>query len=40
MRIDAEFGGFRCPDLFVVGYGMDMAHAYRELPFIGVVEIA
>jgi len=34
----AEFVGFTCPDLFVVGFGMDMAHAYRELPFIGVVE--
>jgi hypoxanthine phosphoribosyltransferase len=38
VAIDAEFVGFKCPDLFVVGYGMDMAHAYRELPFIGVVE--
>jgi hypoxanthine phosphoribosyltransferase len=33
--IDADFLGFRCPDVFVVGYGMDMAHAYRELPFVG-----
>ena len=40
VQINAEFVGFVCPDLFVVGYGMDMAHAYRELPFIGVVEIA
>jgi hypoxanthine phosphoribosyltransferase len=30
--------GFVCPDLFVVGYGMDAAHAYRGLPFVGVVE--
>ncbi len=30
--------GFTCPDLFVVGYGMDVAHAFRELPFVGVVE--
>ena len=37
-RIDADFVGFACPDLFVVGYGMDVAHAYRELPFVGVVE--
>lgn len=35
--IEADFVGFRCPDRFVVGYGMDMAHAYRELPFVGVV---
>jgi len=30
--------GFVCPDVFVVGYGMDAAHAYRGLPFVGVVE--
>jgi hypothetical protein len=28
---------FDCPDRFVVGYGMDMAHAFRELPFVGHV---
>lgn len=33
--IDADFAGFKCPDKFVVGYGMDMAHAFRELPFVG-----
>jgi hypoxanthine phosphoribosyltransferase len=36
--IDADHVGFLCPDLFVVGYGMDVAHAFRELPFVGVVE--
>ncbi|HMN84863.1 MAG TPA: hypoxanthine phosphoribosyltransferase [Bauldia sp.] len=36
--IEAEHVGFVCPDLFVVGYGMDVAHAFRELPFVGVVE--
>ena len=35
--IVADFVGFVCPDLFVVGYGMDVAHSYRELPFIGHV---
>ena len=34
-EIDADFKGFDCPDKFVIGYGMDMAHAYRELPFVG-----
>ena len=34
----ADHIGFVCPDLFVVGYGMDAAHAFRELPFVGVVE--
>jgi hypoxanthine phosphoribosyltransferase len=32
-----DFVGFRCPPVFVVGYGMDLAHRYRELPFIGEV---
>ena len=36
--LDADIVGFSCPDLFVVGYGMDVAHSYRQLPFIGVVE--
>lgn len=38
VNIDADFSGFDCPDLFVVGYGMDMAHSFRELPFVGYVE--
>lgn len=37
-NIEADFVGFDCPDLFVVGYGMDVAHAFRELPFVGVIE--
>ncbi|MCR4265510.1 hypoxanthine phosphoribosyltransferase [Nitratireductor sp. ZSWI3] len=36
--VDADFVGFECPDYFVVGYGMDVAHAFRELPFVGVVK--
>jgi hypoxanthine phosphoribosyltransferase len=35
--IEADFRGFVCPDKFVVGYGMDMAHQFRELPFVGYV---
>jgi hypoxanthine phosphoribosyltransferase len=35
VQIDADFVGFTCPDYFVVGYGMDVAHAFRQLPFIG-----
>jgi hypoxanthine phosphoribosyltransferase len=38
VELDADFVGFHCPDVFVVGYGMDVAHAYRQLPFVGVVE--
>lgn len=36
--LKAEHIGFVVPDLFVVGYGMDVAHAFRELPFVGVIE--
>ncbi|KFB08906.1 hypoxanthine phosphoribosyltransferase [Nitratireductor basaltis] len=36
--LDADFVGFECPDYFVVGYGMDVAHAFRELPFVGVIK--
>ncbi len=35
--IKADFRGFDCPDKFVVGYGMDMGHQFRELPFVGHV---
>ena len=35
--LDADFVGFECPDYFVVGYGMDVSYAFRELPFVGVV---
>jgi hypoxanthine phosphoribosyltransferase len=38
VSIEPDFVGFSCPDLFVVGYGMDVAHSYRELPYVGVVE--
>jgi hypoxanthine phosphoribosyltransferase len=38
VSLNPDFIGFTCPDLFVVGYGMDVAHAYRQLPFVGVVE--
>jgi hypoxanthine phosphoribosyltransferase len=35
--VEADFVGFECPDVFVVGYGMDVGHAFRQLPFVGVV---
>ncbi|MBN9673237.1 hypoxanthine phosphoribosyltransferase [Roseibium aggregatum] len=35
--ISADYVGFTCPDKFVVGYGMDMGHAWRQLPYIGYV---
>lgn len=36
-QIEADFIGFECPDQFVVGYGMDSGHQFRQLPFVGVV---
>ncbi len=36
-EVTADYVGFQCPDKFVVGYGMDVGHAFRELPFVGVV---
>jgi len=36
--VDADYVGFDCPDYFVVGYGMDVGHAFRELPYVGVVK--
>jgi hypoxanthine phosphoribosyltransferase len=35
--IEADFVAFECPPVFVVGYGMDLANRYRELPFVGRV---
>jgi hypoxanthine phosphoribosyltransferase len=35
VRVDADFRAFECADVFAVGYGMDVAHRYRELPFVG-----
>lgn len=35
VTIDADFVAFECPPAFVVGYGMDVAHRFRELPFVG-----
>ena len=37
VQVSADFKAFDCPDVFVVGYGMDVGHRYRELPFVGHV---
>lgn len=39
MEVQADFVGFTIPDKFVVGYGLDYANYYRELPYIGVVTV-
>ena len=37
VNLEPDYCAFECPDTFVVGYGMDVAHRYRELPFVGRV---
>ena len=37
VALEADFKGFVIGDEFVVGYGLDWAHQYRGLPYIGVV---
>ncbi len=36
--IDVNYRGFNIPDKFVVGYGLDYAEKYRNLPYIGVLK--
>jgi hypoxanthine phosphoribosyltransferase len=38
--IPVKYLGFDIPNEFVVGYGLDYAERYRELPFIGVLNPA
>ena len=36
-KIKADYVGFEIPDYFVIGYGLDYAERYRQLPFVGVL---
>jgi hypoxanthine phosphoribosyltransferase len=36
--VAVDYVGFTIPDMFVVGYGMDYAERYRNLPFVGVLK--
>lgn len=36
--VNVEYVGFRIPDEFVVGYGLDYDQRYRNLPYIGVMK--
>ena len=38
--IKADYAGFEVPDEFVVGYGLDYAQQYRNIPYIGVLKPA
>jgi len=37
-QVEADYIGFEIPNLFVVGYGLDFAERFRNLPFIGVLK--
>ena len=37
-EVHVDYTGFEVPDVFIVGYGLDYAQKYRNLPYIGVVE--
>ena len=38
VEVSVDYNGFQIPNEFVVGYGMDYAQRYRNLPYIGTVE--
>jgi hypoxanthine phosphoribosyltransferase len=38
LKVRADYVGFRIPDVFVVGYGLDYAERFRNLPFVAVLK--
>lgn len=38
VEVPLDMSGFNIPDRFVVGYGLDCAQKYRNLPYVGVIE--
>ncbi len=38
-EVKVDYTGFEIPDEFVVGYGLDYAQRYRNLPYVGVIEL-
>ena len=37
-KVKADYSGAQVPDAFIVGYGLDYAEKYRNLPFVGVLK--
>ena len=38
VEVNVDYVGFPIPDEFVVGYGLDLAEEYRNLPYIGIIK--
>lgn len=38
VNIESKYMGFNVPDVFLVGYGLDFAEKYRNLPYIGILK--
>lgn len=38
VQIDAKYVGFKAADFFLVGYGLDYAEKYRNLPYVGILK--
>ena len=38
VTLEADYVGFRIPNAFVVGYGLDYDELYRNLPYVGVLK--
>lgn len=38
VELEADYVGFRIPNAFVVGYGLDYDEAYRNLPYVGILK--
>ena len=37
-EIDIDYKGFDIPNVFAVGYGLDYANRYRDLPYVGILK--
>lgn len=38
VTIEADYIGFKCPNEFVVGYGLDYEEKYRQIPYVGILK--
>jgi len=38
VKVELDYVGFQVPDQFVVGYGLDFAQRYRNLPYVAVLK--